>query len=121
MKPHSIVSPIPHTRWWMWTPPSVSRPPGHQETLRVSRALVRIARKESRNATSTTNADAGPGLHPVREGIDADDLRERRHQIARTGLIRKPRPVPSVNVPVAVSSAHGLGSRPAGLSRKRAR
>src|SRR5215207_9924585 len=44
----------------MCTPP-VSTPPGHHETLRVSRALVRMARNDTRKATSTTNAAPGPG------------------------------------------------------------
>ena len=44
----------------MCTPP-LCTPPGHQETLRVSRALVRIARNETRKATSTTNAAPPPG------------------------------------------------------------
>ena len=43
-KPQKSMSRMPHTRWCRCTPPSVSTPPGHHETLRVSRALVRIAR-----------------------------------------------------------------------------
>jgi hypothetical protein len=42
-KPESIMRQMPQTRWWRCTPP-LSTPPGHHETLRVSRALVRIAR-----------------------------------------------------------------------------
>src|SRR5690349_16845942 len=59
-KPENIIRQMPHTRWWMWTSPLFT-PPGHQETLRVSRALVRIARNEIRNATSTRNAPPVPG------------------------------------------------------------
>ena len=39
----------------MCTPP-LCTPPGHHDTLRVSRALVRIAKNDTKNATNTTNA-----------------------------------------------------------------
>ena len=43
-KPQTSIRQMPHTRWCRCTPPSVCTPPGHHDTLRVSRALVRIAR-----------------------------------------------------------------------------
>ena len=46
--------------------PLLFTPPGHHETLRVNRALVRIAINEIKNATSTRNAapDPGRGRYP---------------------------------------------------------
>ena len=59
-KPESIIRQIPHTRWWICTSP-LCTPPGHHDTLRVNRALVRIARNETTNAIKTTNAARVPG------------------------------------------------------------
>jgi hypothetical protein len=43
----------------MWTPP-LCTPPGHHDTLRVRRALVRISRNDTTNAVSTRNAVPEP-------------------------------------------------------------
>ena len=47
---------MPHTRWWRWSPPSVVTLPGHHGTfgLRISRALVRMNRNDSRNDPNRT-------------------------------------------------------------------
>jgi hypothetical protein len=58
----------------MWTP-AVCTPPGHHETLRVSRALVRIARNETRNAARTMNASVRPGSSRSPRGWMATNAR----------------------------------------------
>ena len=50
-----------------WTPPACT-PPGHQETLRVSLALVRISMNDTRNAISTTNAAPRPPVRRLPNG-----------------------------------------------------
>src|SRR5215210_90766 len=49
---------MPNTRWWTWTPPSLTTLPGHQERrgLRMIRVLMRMKAKEPRNPTSTRNS-----------------------------------------------------------------
>ena len=51
----------------MCTPP-LCTPPGHHDTLRVNRALVRIAKNETKNATNTTNPAPGPGRSRLPNG-----------------------------------------------------
>ena len=67
-KPASIIRQMPQTRWWTCTPLPVSTPPGHHETLRVSRALVRIDRNDTTNAASTRNAVPVPGAARAPKG-----------------------------------------------------
>ena len=68
---------MPQTRWWRCRPPAFTPAPGHQEQRRrVSLALVRIARNDTRNATSTSSAAPRAGPRPRAERVDADDLGE---------------------------------------------
>ena len=60
----------------MCTPPSVSIPPGHHATLRVRRALVRMARNETRKAIEHDDRSARAWLETVAEGVDDDEISE---------------------------------------------
>jgi len=53
--PARIIRQIPNTRWWRWTPLSLTTLPGHQDTrgLRISRVLMRMKANETMNPTST--------------------------------------------------------------------
>ena len=53
--PATIIVTIPKTRWWRWTPVSLSMFPGHQETLslRMIRVLMRMKAKEPTKPTRT--------------------------------------------------------------------
>src|ERR1700712_2805096 len=50
---------MPHTRWWRWTSP-VRTDPGHHDTPRLRRALLRIAKNEITNDSRTRNAAPDP-------------------------------------------------------------
>ena len=47
--PAAIIVQIPNTRWWRWTPLSLTTLPGHQEKrgLRMIRVLMRMNPNES--------------------------------------------------------------------------
>ena len=49
--PAIIIVTIPKTRWWTWTPLSVTMLPGHHGTLglRISRVLMRMNANEPTN------------------------------------------------------------------------
>ncbi len=53
--PAIIIVTIPKTRWWRWTPLSLTTLPGHHGTLglRISRVLMRMKAKERMKPTRT--------------------------------------------------------------------
>ena len=54
---------IPHTMWWMWSPPLVSTLPGHQLTwARIMWALVRMKPNERRKAHDAEELGLAPGI-----------------------------------------------------------
>src|SRR5437764_12093222 len=79
--PPISIRTIPKTMWWMWRPPSVVTLPGHHGTLglRIRRALVRMNRKETRNAAKTKRTEDRVDPDPLMLMLSAAIPRQSSH------------------------------------------
>ena len=74
--PAAIIAQIPKTRWWMWTPLSLTTLPGHQAKrgLRMIRVLIRMKPKERMNPARTRKMPSR--LSPTTSSIQKSERKE---------------------------------------------